>query len=195
MCMFLMGDGNTPGIPNWGKFVTVKIDPEQTTGILAHIEQSWKQFAGDQALEYDHFDESYAELFQAERQSANIVMLFAALAIFIATLGLLGLASFTAEKRTKEIGIRKVLGASISNILVMLSKDTLKLMLIAVMIAIPVANYAMQRWLENFAYRIDVSVFVFIGAALVAMLVAVITVTWQSFRVAVANPVKSLRYE
>jgi len=195
MVMFLMAEGPSQTRASWGQFVTVKIDPDQTQATLAHIEDTWKQFAGDQAMEYEYFDESYAELFQAERQSANIVILFTVLAIFIAILGLLGLASFTAEKRTKEIGIRKVLGASISSILILLSKDTLKLMLVAIVIAIPVSNYAMQRWLENFAYRIDINMFVFIGAALVSLFGAIVTVVWQSFRAATANPVKSLRYE
>ncbi|MCF7826972.1 MAG: ABC transporter permease [Candidatus Marinimicrobia bacterium] len=195
MVMYLLGDGTARRRPNWGKFVTVKYDPARLDGMLAHIESTWKQFAGNQALEYDHFDEFYARLYRAERQSAAIVLLFAGLAIFIACLGLLGLASFNAERRTKEIGIRKVLGASVAAVLMLLSKDTLKLMLIAIVVAIPVAYYAMSQWLQNYAYRIDISVLVFIGAPLIAMLVAVITVVWQSYQVAVANPVKSLRYE
>ncbi len=195
MAMHLMGDGNARFIPNWGKFVTVRVDPDQTMSTLSHIEVSWKQFANEQALEYDHFDQYYAQLFRTERQSGNIVFLFAVLAIFIAALGLLGLAAFTAQKRTKEIGIRKVLGASVPNILVLLSKDTLKLMFLSIIIAVPVANYAMQRWLENFAYRIDVSILVFIGSALIASSIAILTVAWQSYQAAVADPVKSLRYE
>ena len=195
MAMFLLGDGTAQFRPNWGKFVAVKYDPNRLDGALAHIETSWKQFAGNQALEYDHFDEFYGRMYRTERQSADIVLMFAGLAIFIACLGLLGLASFNAERRTKEIGIRKVLGASVTSVLVLLSKDTLKLMLIAVAVAIPVAYYAMSEWLKNYAYRIDISVYVFIGASLIAMLVAVITVAWQSYHVAVANPVKSLRYE
>jgi len=195
MCMFLLGDGTRRNLPNWGKFVTVKYDPDVLPSTLAHIEKVWKENANEQALEFDHFDEYYAQLYNAEEKAASIVKLFAILAIFIATLGLLGLASFTAEKRRKEIGIRKVLGASISNILVLLSVDTMKLMLVAVVIAIPVANYAMQRWLENFAYRIDVSVLVYLGASSIAMLVAILTVSWQSYSAASANPIKSLRYE
>ena len=195
MAMFLLADGTSRTRPNWGKFVTVKYDPNRLAPTLAHIESSWNQFAGAQALEYDHFDEFYAELYRSERQSASIVLLFAGLAIFIACLGLLGLASFNAERRTKEIGIRKVLGASVSSVLLLLSRDTLKLMLIAVLIAIPVAYYAMVKWLEGYAYRIEISVFVIIGASLVAMAVAVITVAWQSYHAAVANPIRSLRYE
>jgi len=195
LAMFLLTDQFIQNRPNWGGFVSVKIDPDHMNSSLAHIEKTWKQFASDQALEYDHFDAKYAELFRTERQTATIITLFSGLAIFIAFLGLLGLASFTAEKRTKEIGIRKVLGASILNILMLLSRDTLKLILVSVLIAVPVANYAMQRWLEGFAYRIEVSVLVFIGASLLALIIAIITVAWQSYRVATANPVKSLRYE
>ena len=195
MAMFLMGDGTARFRPNWGKFVTVKYDPNRLDGTLAHIESTWKNFAGEQAMEYVHFDEMYGELYRSEKQSADIVLLFAGLAIFIATLGLLGLASFNAEKRTKEIGIRKVLGASVATVLMLLSKDTLKLMLVAVAVAIPLAYYAMAEWLQNYAYRIDMSILVFVGASLVAMAVAVVTVAWQSYQAAVANPVKSLRYE
>ncbi|NQV41936.1 MAG: ABC transporter permease [Candidatus Marinimicrobia bacterium] len=195
MAMFLLGDGTARFRPNWGKFTTVKYDPRYLDGTLAHIEKVWKQNAGEQAMEYDHFDEFYARLYQTERQSAQIILLFAGLAIFIASLGLLGLASFNAERRTKEIGIRKVLGASVSSILVLLSRDTLKLMLLSVAIAVPLAYYAMSEWLENYAYRIDISVMVFVGASLLALMVAVVTVAWQSYRAAVANPIKSLRYE
>ena len=195
MAMLLMSDEPSNTRATWGGYVSVRVDPNQNIDLLGNIEKSWKQIAGNQAFDYDHFEDVYAKLFVTERQSANIVILFAALAIFIATIGLLGLASFTAETRTKEIGIRKVLGASVANILVMLSKDTLKVVLVSAVIAIPIAHYAMQRWLENFAYRIDVSVSVFILAAVLAILVAIATVVWQSFRAATANPVKSLRYE
>lgn len=195
MGIFLLGDGTSQRRPNFGKFVTVKYTPSQLDATMAHIESTWKQYAGAQALEYDHFDDMYGEMFRSEQQSAAIVLLFAGLAIFIACLGLLGLASFNAERRTKEIGIRKVLGASVSSVLMLLSRDTLKLMLIAVMVAVPVAYYSMGEWLKNYAYRIDMGVMVFISASLMAMLVAVITVAWQSYQAAVANPVKSLRYE
>ena len=195
MAMFLLGDGTARQRPNWGKFTTVKYEPKALDGVLAHIESTWNQHAGAQALEFDHFDDYYSLLYRAEQQSADIILLFAALAIFIACLGLLGLASFNAEKRTKEIGIRKVLGASVASILVLLSKDTLKLMLVSIVIAIPIAYYAMSAWLSSYAYRIDINAWVFIGSSLLAMLVAVITVTWQSYHAAVANPVKSLRYE
>jgi len=195
MAIYLLGDGSARFRPNWGKFVTVKYDPAGLDGTLAHIESTWKNYAGQQAMEYSHFDELYAELYRSERQSADIVLMFAGLAIFVACLGLLGLASFNAEKRTKEIGIRKVLGASVATVLVLLSKDTLKLMVIAVALAIPLAYYLMGEWLNNYAYRIEMSGLVFLGASLAAMALAVVTVAWQSYQAAVANPVKSLRYE
>ena len=195
LAMFLLSDGTSRQRPNWGKFTTVKYEPNMLDPVLPHIESTWKQHAGAQALEYDHFDEYYSLLYRAEQQSAAIIFLFAGLAIFIACLGLLGLASFNAERRTKEIGIRKVLGASIASILLLLSRDTLKLMLVSIVIAIPVSYYAMSSWLANYAYRIDMGFMVFFGSSLLAMLVAVITVVWQSYHAAVANPVKSLRYE
>ncbi len=195
LAMFLIPDQFSRTRVNWGKFVTIKIDPDQMTSSLAHIESSWKRFAGEQALEFDYFDEFYNELFSAEQQASNIIMLFAALAIFIACLGLLGLAAYTAERRTKEIGIRKVLGASVITILIMLSKDTMRMVVVSILIAIPISYYAMQEWLANFAYRVDISLIIFVGASLLAVVIAIITVVLQSLQAAVVNPVKSLRYE
>lgn len=195
LVMHLIGDGTARYRPNWGKFITVRVDSSQIMAAVSNIEKSWKQYAEQQALEFDHFDQFYGHLFKSERQAARIVSLFAILAILIAALGLLGLASFTVAKRKKEIGIRKVLGASTANILYLLSRDTFKLILVSILIALPIAHYIMQSWLENFAYRIVVSPVVFIGSALFAMLVGILTVIMQSFHSATANPVKSIRYE
>jgi putative ABC transport system permease protein len=123
------------------------------------------------------------------------VMLFAGLAIFVACLGLYALAAFTAEQRTKEIGIRKVLGASVSHVVGMLSRDFMILVLIAFVIGIPVGYYMMNTWLEGFAYKTDITLIVFLSAGLISMLIAGITVSFESFRAARANPVKSLRSE
>jgi putative ABC transport system permease protein len=120
---------------------------------------------------------------------------FSGLAIFIACLGLLGLASFSAEQRTKEIGIRKVLGASVASVLALISKDFLKLVMVANLIAWPLAWYAMNRWLQNFAYRVDMSWWVFALAGGLALAIALVTVSTQAIRAALANPVNSLRYE
>jgi putative ABC transport system permease protein len=122
-------------------------------------------------------------------------MTFSILAILIACLGLFGLVTYAAEQRTKEIGIRKVLGATVSNIVAMLSKDFLKLVMIAALIAFPVAWWAMNKWLQNFAYRINISWWIFIMAGVVALLIALITVSLKAIKAAIANPVKNLRTE
>jgi putative ABC transport system permease protein len=124
-----------------------------------------------------------------------MIYIFAALAIFIACLGLLGLAAFTAQQRIKEIGIRKVLGASVTSVVGLLSKDFLKLVLIALVVAIPIAWYAMNKWLQDFSYRIDISWWVFAIAGVIAVLIALMTVSFQAIRSAMANPVKNLRTE
>lgn len=159
------------------------------------IETLWKKFVPDQPFSYYFLDEAFAQVYRTERQMGHIFILFASLSIFIACLGLFGLATFTAERRNKEIGIRKVLGASVSGIVKLLSKDFIKLVVIAVMIASPIAWWAMNKWLEGFAYRTDIKWWVFAGAGLVAVVIALLTVGWQAIRAAVANPVDSLRDE
>ena len=134
-------------------------------------------------------------MYRAEQRAGTIALIFSVLAIFIACLGLFGLATFIAEQRTKEIGIRKVLGASVQGIVGMLSKDFLKLVTIAFMIAVPVAWYAMNVWLRGFAYRISLSWWIFIAAGVAAFLIALITVSFQAIKAAIANPVTSLRTE
>lgn len=195
LVMFLLGEGDAQERPNWGKFVALKVDPHQREDVLYDVERQWKQFAGGQALETEDFDELYHRLFQAERQAAQILSLFALLAIFIAALGMLGLASFNATKRTKEIGIRKVLGASVTSILVLLSKDTLKLVSVSVAIAIPVAYWSMNQWLMNYAFRISMPWAAFVMAPVLAIAVAVVTVSLQSLVVVNSNPVQALRAE
>ena len=129
------------------------------------------------------------------RELEKSALSFAVLAIFIACLGLFGLATYMAEQRTKEIGVRKVLGASVSNIVSMLSKDFAKLVLIAAVIAFPIAWFAMNKWLQDFAYRINIGWWIFIAAAVITLLIALATVVFQAIKAAVANPVKSLRTE
>ena len=131
----------------------------------------------------------------AEQQTGKLFITFAVFAIFIACLGLFGLVTYAAEQRTKEIGIRKVLGASVGGIVAMLSKDFAKLVLIASVIAFPVAWWAMNKWLQSFAYRINISWWVFVIAGIAAIVIALITVSFQAIKAAIANPVKSLRTE
>jgi putative ABC transport system permease protein len=134
-------------------------------------------------------------MYRAETKVGEIFSIFAALAIFTACLGLFGLASFTAEQRIKEIGIRKVLGATVSNVAMLMSRDFVKLVLVANLLAWPLAWYAMNRWLQDFAYRIDISWWVFALAGGMALLIALLTVSIQAVKAALANPVEALRYE
>ncbi len=155
----------------------------------------WHKYAGNQEFEYSFFNDDFAKLYSSEQRTGQLFSVFSVIAIIIACLGLLGLAAFTAEQRTKEIGIRKVLGATVPEIIFMLTKEFTKWVLIANIIAWPAAYFFMNGWLENFAYRINISVWIFILSGVVALLIAVITVSYQAIKAAIANPVKSLRYE
>ena len=162
---------------------------------LSKIEKAWKEVYPRTPFSYAFLDESIALMYEKERQTATLMNVAMSITIFISCLGLFGLALFTAEKRTKEIGIRKVLGASVTDIVTMLSKDFVLLVIIALFIASPIAWIIMHRWLQNFAYRVDIRGWVFVVAGLGAIGIALLTVSWQSIRAALANPVKSLRTE
>jgi putative ABC transport system permease protein len=166
-----------------------------TTAVLAELKRQWQHFAPGQPFEYSFMDERFAELYRSEQRLGTIFSVFSCLAIFVACLGLLALASFMAERRTKEIGIRKVLGATVSEMIVLLSREFVKWVVIAALIAWPLAYYAMHRWLQGFAYRTDIGIGLFLLAGFSAMLVALLTVSFQAIRAARANPVESLRYE
>ncbi|MBA7675580.1 hypothetical protein ES703_83816 [subsurface metagenome] len=159
------------------------------------IEDQWQEFIPDQPFDYYFLEDDLANLYENEERTGLIVTLFSILAIFIAGLGLFGLASFTAEQRTKEIGVRKVLGATVTNIVTLLSKEIVVLVLIAAAIAWPLAWYGMGRWLEYFAFRISLGISTFILAGVLALLIALLTVSYQAVRAALANPVEALRYE
>jgi ABC-type antimicrobial peptide transport system permease subunit len=162
---------------------------------LSKIETQWKKVFPETPFNYSFLNESIARLFEQEKKTAWLMNAAMAITIFISCMGLFGLGMFTAERRTKEIGIRKVLGASVPNIATMLSKDFLILILIAVIIASPVAWYFMNQWLQDFAYRTDISWWIFVLAGIAASLIALITVSYQAIKAALANPVKSLRTE
>ena len=144
---------------------------------------------------YSFMEEDFDGLYRAEQRVGKIFLSFSTLAILIACLGLFGLVAYAAEQRTREIGIRKVLGAGISTIVRMLSRDFIKLVLLAIMIASPFVWLAMNKWLQGFAYRIDISLWVFIIAGLIALLIAVLTLSFQTIRAAIANPAESLKTE
>lgn len=167
-------------------------NPRET---VSTIESLWKQYAGNQPFEYSFLDQDFDALFRSEQRLGNLFTTFTVLAIFIASLGLIGLAAFTAEKRTKELGIRKVLGASEVSLVNLLSKEFTKLVVIALVLSVFPAWYFTSQWLQGFAFRISLSVWVFIGAGAVALVVALLCVVFQALRTARINPAKSLRYE
>ncbi|MBW3546229.1 MAG: ABC transporter permease, partial [Bacteroidetes bacterium] len=189
----------SPLVMVWGEkpsgSVIVKASTADINGLLASIAAQWSAYAPEEPFSYSFLDERYAQAYQAEQKLGLILGLFAGLTIFVACLGLFGLALFTAERRTKEIGIRKVLGASEGSIVLLLSREFVKLLLIAFLIASPVAWWAMHNWLQDFAYRISISWWIFIGAGLLALFIALATVSVQALKAALANPVKNLRTE
>src|SRR5690606_34125975 len=162
---------------------------------LNQLESIWKARFPNDPFQYSFLDDRFAELYQREQTQQMLFGIFAGIAIFISCLGLLGLSMYMAELRMKEIGIRKVLGASVAGIVQLISRDLLKLVLVAIVIAAPVAWWLMSKWLEDFAYRIDIQWWVFAVAGLVAVVIALLTVSWQAIWAAVANPVNSLRDE
>ena len=175
--------------------VAVRIEGGDIKGTLADLGGIWTSMGTEMPFEFSFLTDELNHLYEQEQRAAQVFGIFAGLAIVIACLGLFGLAAFTAEQRTKEIGIRKVLGATMSNILVLLSRDFIRLVLVAFVVAVPVVYFAMQRWLEDFAYRIDLGVSVFALAGGLALLIALLTVCLQAVRAALANPADSLRYE
>lgn len=175
--------------------VSAKILTENVPATIEFIESKWNEFAPGQPFEYSFMDEDFNNAYKAEQRIGNIFTVFAGLAIFIGCLGLLGLAAFTAEQRTKEIGIRKTLGATISGIIVLLLREFGVLLTISFVVAAPVAYYVMSTWLEDFVYRIDLGIMPFVFAGLFAFIVAIITVSFHAIKAASSNPVDSLKFE
>jgi len=175
--------------------LSVRVRPDELPKTLGYLEGQWRTFTNNQPFEYVFFDDQFDLLYKGEVQAGKVITAFACLAVFVACLGLLGMASFTASQRTKEIGIRKVLGATTSGILVLLNKDFVKRVLAANLIAWPLAYYVMTKWLQNFAYRIRINIWMFLGSAVIALLIALFTVSYQSLKAARNDPVDSLRYE
>jgi putative ABC transport system permease protein len=173
----------------------IKINPQQSSATLKHIEKVFKSLMPFQPYKHDFKDILNVEQYASDKKWKQIISFAAILTIFISCIGLFGLATLAAEKRTKEIGIRKVLGASVANIAGTLSNSFLKLVLIATVIAFPAAWWAINKWLQNYPYRIGVSIWIFVFAGLGVVLIALCTVSFQAIRAAVANPVKSLRTE
>jgi putative ABC transport system permease protein len=173
----------------------IKTTGKDAPKAIAALSGQWKKYNADFSFEYNFLDEAYNNLYKSEEKTELLLNIFAAIAIFISCLGLLGLATYTAQVRTREIGVRKVLGANIGGIIRLLAMNFLKLVFIAILIAVPVAWYLTDKWLQDFAYRINISWTVFAIAGVLAMLIAILTISFQSIRAAIANPVKSLRTE
>ena len=175
--------------------LSIKFSGNNIPASLTHLESTWKKILPEIPFQYTFLDENFDKLYQAEQRQGNIFTIFACIAIFIACLGLFGLSAFAISQRIKEIGIRKVLGADVTTIVTLLSKDFLMLVVISAIVAFPVAWYFMNNWLQDFAYRINMPWWIFIIAGIVAALIALITISFQAIKAAIANPVKSLRTE
>ena len=175
--------------------ILVKLKSENMSSTLKDIEGTWTAMFPETPFEFNFLDDLYAELYINEQQLENVSMGFSFLAILIACLGLIGLVSYSVEERTKEIGIRKVLGSSAAEILYMLVQSYMKWILVGNIIAWPVVYLLMKKWLQNFAYRIDLSFWPFLLAGVFALFIGLLTVSWQTVRAATANPVEAMRYE
>jgi putative ABC transport system permease protein len=178
-----------------GNVVLVKLSGNQLAKTLQFMESKWRTLAPDRPFEYQFLDEEFDKLYAAESRTGSIFSVFAFLSIFLACLGLFGLSAYTTAQRTKEIGVRKVLGASVASIVALLSKDFLRLVVIAIVLASPIAWYAMHQWLQGFSYKIDIQWWVFALAGLLAVGIALLTISFQSIKAALMDPVKSLRSE
>lgn len=180
----------------YANYYNVRLNPEKTVSeSLELIEATFKQHFPNLPYRFDFVDEQYARKFAAEERVASLARVFTILAILISCLGLFGLASFVAEQRTKEIGVRKVLGATVTNLWVLLSKDFVQLVIISLVVATPLAYYVMSQWIEKFTYRTDISLWIFLAAGIGALAITLATVSFQSIKAALSNPTKSLRTE
>jgi putative ABC transport system permease protein len=173
----------------------VKITPGNITRAMDAINATWKAFIPDAPLDYQFMDEAFDNLYKNDLKISKLVLLFSCISIIISALGLFGLSAFVAEQRRKEIGIRKVMGATVTQITTMLSKDFVKLVVAAIVIGSPIAWWAMDQWLQNFVYRINISWWIFLAAGSAVILISLLTISLQSVKAAMANPVKSLRRE
>jgi ABC-type antimicrobial peptide transport system permease subunit len=181
---------------NWFNVIHFKLNGSNSTAEnLKKAEAIFKKYNPEYPFEYKFVDEEYAQKFKSEKRTGTLAALFAALTIFISCLGLFGLATYMAENRVKEIGVRKALGASVTGITALLSKDFLKLVMISFLLACPIAWWMMYEWLQKYPYRVSIQWSVFVFAGCLSFLISLFTVSYQSIKAAIANPVKSLRTE
>jgi len=181
--------------PGWFSFFMVRVAPDNASKAINEVQNTWKEFFPGSPPEFSFLDDTFNEMYNEDAQTSFLIFLFAIVAILISCLGLFGLAAFTAEQRAKEIGIRKVLGATVAGITTLVSKEFIQLVCIAIIIATPVSLIAMNSWMQNFAYHTAIRWWMFAGAGVIALFIALVTVSFQSVKAAMANPVKSLRTE
>jgi len=181
--------------PDWYNTFMIRVAPNSASKAIAALQNTWKKILPGNPVEYNFLDDTFNQLYKDDQRASTLILVFAIIAVAISCLGLFGLATFAAEQRTKEIGIRKVLGATVANITTLISKDFIKLVCIAIVIATPLSFLAMNKWIQSFAYRINIGSWIFVVAGLIALLIALITVSFQAIKAAIANPVKSLRSE
>ncbi|HEY4875488.1 MAG TPA: FtsX-like permease family protein, partial [Puia sp.] len=180
---------------DWSRELLVKLSGRDLQQSISFLESKWKTLVPERPFEYRFMDDDYNKLYDAELRLGKVMNLFSSIAILLACLGLFGLSSYTAQQRFKEIGIRKVLGASVSNIVIELSKDFIHLTFVAMIIAFPIAWWAMTKWLQDFTYRTNMSWTIYIIAGSLTLLLAIVTVSVHAIRAALTNPVQSLRTE
>jgi putative ABC transport system permease protein len=176
-------------------YISIRIQGNDMPGTISRIESLWNHFTGGQPFNYTFLDEYIDRLYLAEQKTSQITSVFSALAILIGCLGLFGLAAYTVEQKTKEIGIRKVLGATSLRLLLFLSSDFMRLIIFAFMVAVPISYALMHQWLQNFTYRIAIPLLSFIYAGLLTLFIALLTIGYQVFKASRQNPVDSLKYE
>ncbi|SKA33864.1 putative ABC transport system permease protein [Chitinophaga eiseniae] len=181
--------------PQRSAMLLMKTGGQEASGAIAALKNVWQQYSAEIPFEYHFMDETFDDIYRSDQRTGNLFNVFAGIAIFVSCLGLLGLTAYTAQVRTREIGVRKVLGAGVSSIVRLLTLDFIRLILIANLIALPVSWWAMSRWLNEFAYRIPLNWTVFFLSGTIALLIALFTISFQSIRAAMANPVRSLKTE
>ena len=175
--------------------IVVRLKPGSTFQTIEGVEKLYQTYNPSLSFNFQFFDQEYDALYQSEQQVANLSSYFAAIAILISCLGLFGLVAFTAERKQKEIGIRKVLGASVMKLVILLSGDFTKTITIAILLSLPISYFMMDKWLESFVYRIDLSIWFFIGSGVIALIIALLTMSTQTIKAASVNPVHSLKDE
>jgi putative ABC transport system permease protein len=180
---------------NWTTTVAVRTNTSNIKGLLAGVDKIWQGFSPQQAFRYTFLDESFEHMYADVRQTGNIFTSLAILAVCIACLGLFALSAFMAQQRRKEMGIRKVLGASVMEVAVLLSRDFLRLVALAILIGSPIAWWIMHWWLQDYVYRITLGASIFIGAAVLVMVIALLTISWQALKTGTINPLGALRAE